>query len=87
MSNSTSTETRLLYDRKSAAQQLSVSVRTIDYLVANKELDTRRIGKKVLVTRASLVRYAAGNHFAIMKARKKGVASETHQAVAMQRTA
>jgi excisionase family DNA binding protein len=74
MANSPSTETRLLYDRKEAARQLSVSVRTIDYLVANKELDTRRIGKKVLVTRASLVKYASGNHFEVVK---KGVASES----------
>ena len=58
-------ETRLLYDRKSAAQMLSVSVRSLDYIIAAKGLDTRRIGRKVLVTRASLVRYASGNHFDI----------------------
>jgi excisionase family DNA binding protein len=58
-------EDRLLYDRKTAARMLSVSVRTLDYIIAAKGLDTRRIGRKVLVTRASLLRYAAGNHFAI----------------------
>jgi hypothetical protein len=58
-------EARLLYDRKSAALMLSISVRTLDYIVAAKGLDTRRIGRKVLVTHASLVRYASGNHFAI----------------------
>jgi hypothetical protein len=56
---------RLLYDRKEAARQLSISVRSLDYIIAAKGLDTRRIGRKVLVTRASLVRYASGNHFAI----------------------
>lgn len=56
---------RLLYDRKEAARQLSISIRSLDYLIAGKHLDTRRIGRKVLVTHASLVRYASGNHFAI----------------------
>lgn len=54
---------RLLYDRKEAARQLSISVRSLDYLIAGKQLETRRIGRKVLVTHASLVRYASGNHF------------------------
>lgn len=58
-------ETRLLYDRKSAALQLSISVRSLDYIIAGGQLETRRIGRKVLVTRASLMRYAAGNHYAI----------------------
>jgi hypothetical protein len=56
-------ESRLLYDRKEAARQLSISVRSLDYLIAGKQLDTRRIGRKVLVTHASLVRYASANHF------------------------
>jgi hypothetical protein len=55
--------TRLLYDRKEAARQLSISVRSLDYLIAGKQLDTRRIGKKVLVPHASLVRYASANHY------------------------
>jgi hypothetical protein len=56
-------ETRLLYDRKEAARQLSISVRSLDYLIAGKQLDTRRIGKKVLIPHASLVRYASANHY------------------------
>ena len=58
-------EPRLLYDRKTAARQLSISVRSLDYIIAGKGLDTRRIGKKVLVTHASLVQYSRGNHYAI----------------------
>jgi hypothetical protein len=56
-------ETRLLYDRKEAARQLSISVRSLDYLIAGKQLDTRRIGKKVLIPHASLVRYASANRY------------------------
>jgi hypothetical protein len=54
---------RMLYDRKEAARQLSISVRSLDYLIAGRELETRRIGKKVLVPHASLVRYSQGNHY------------------------
>jgi hypothetical protein len=43
-------ETRLLYDRKGAARQLSISVRSLDYLIAGKQLDTSRIGKKVMIS-------------------------------------
>lgn len=56
---------RMLYSRTEAARQLSISVRTLDYIVAAKQLDTRRIGKKVLITHASLVRYSQGNHYDI----------------------
>jgi hypothetical protein len=58
-------ESRLLYDRKTAARMLSISVRSLDYIIAGKGLETRRIGRKVLVTHASLVRYASGNHFTV----------------------
>jgi hypothetical protein len=58
---------RLLYDRKEAARQLSICVRGLDYIIAAKELDTRRIGRKVLVTHASLVRYASGNHYTVSR--------------------
>lgn len=54
---------RMLYDRREAARQLSVSVRSLDYLIAGKKLETRRIGKKVLVTHASLIRFSAANHY------------------------
>ena len=53
---------RLLYDRKGAALQLSISVRSLDYLIAGKKLATRRIGKKVLIPRGELVRFSRGSH-------------------------
>ncbi len=48
---------------KTAALQLSISIRSLDYLIAGKQLATRRIGKKVLVPHSELVRYANGNHY------------------------
>ena len=59
---------RLLYPRKDAAFQLGISIRSLDYLVARKQLDTRRIGKKVLVPRNALVRFAGANHCEPMSA-------------------
>ena len=58
-------EPRLLYDRKSAARMLSISVRMLDRLVANKQLDFRRIGKRVLIPRGELVKLARKNTFDI----------------------
>jgi hypothetical protein len=54
---------KLLYSRKEAAHALGISIRSLDYLIAGKCLQTRRIGKKVLVPRASLVAFASGNHY------------------------
>ena len=56
---------RMLYDRKQAARQLSISTRSLDYIIAGKGLETRRIGKKVLIPYGSLKRYASGDHYAI----------------------
>ena len=52
--------TRLLYDRKSAAQLLSISIRSLDYLVANRKIDSRRIGSRVLIHHDDLTRFAKG---------------------------
>ena len=54
---------RMLYDRKEAARQLSISVRSLDYLLANRKLSFQKIGKKVLIPHKELVRFAAQNHY------------------------
>lgn len=56
---------RLLYDRKSAAQQLSISVRALDRLVANKCLSARRIGSRVLIPYGELKKFARADHFSM----------------------
>ena len=53
---------KLLYDRKSAAYVLSVSLRALDYLIANKQIKIRRIGGKVLIHANELKRFAAADH-------------------------
>jgi hypothetical protein len=54
---------RLLYSRKEAARQLSISIRSLDDLIATKKLATRRLGKRVLVPHGELVRFARADHF------------------------
>jgi excisionase family DNA binding protein len=51
-------EKRILVGRKEAARLLSISQRSLDYLVADKELAVRRIGSRVLITVDELRRFA-----------------------------
>jgi excisionase family DNA binding protein len=52
----------LLYSRKAAAEALSISIRSLDYLLSEKKFRTRRIGRKVLIPRAELVKFAQSDH-------------------------
>ena len=54
---------RLLYGRKDAAFALSISLRELDYRLAQGEFETRRVGKRVLITARSLKSWANANHY------------------------
>jgi hypothetical protein len=60
--NDTSQDPRLLYDRKGAAHMLSLPIRSIDYFMAAGVFKTRRVGRKVLIAYAELVKFAARDH-------------------------
>jgi excisionase family DNA binding protein len=51
----------LLHTKIEAAALLNVSVRTIDNLIAMKDLPVRRIGRRVLIPRAVLLSFAKPN--------------------------
>jgi excisionase family DNA binding protein len=53
---------KLLVGRQEAAELLSISQRALDYLVANKHLQVRRIGTRVLIPRSELHRFVRGDH-------------------------
>jgi excisionase family DNA binding protein len=53
---------KLLIGRREAAAALSISQRALDYLVANKQLQVRRIGSRVLIPRSELMRFARVDH-------------------------
>jgi hypothetical protein len=62
------TISKILYDRKSGAFALSISLRSYDHLIANKMLNTIKLGSKVMVSHAELVRFSKKNHAALCSA-------------------
>jgi excisionase family DNA binding protein len=52
----------ILVSKREAAKALSISIRTLDYLIASKQLAARRIGKRVLVPRRALESFARRDH-------------------------
>ena len=60
--NSLSPDKKILLSRHDVAALLSVSVRTIDYLIASKELPVRRLGRRTLVARSDVERFIKSNH-------------------------
>ena len=53
---------KFLFTRKESAFSLGISIRSLDYALAAKELKFRKIGKKVLIPAAELARYARMDH-------------------------
>lgn len=54
--------TALLVSKRDAAQMLAVSVRTIDNLLAARELPSRRVGRRVLIPRRALEQFVRKDH-------------------------
>jgi len=55
-------DAKLLVGREEAAVRLSLSVRSVDYLLADRQLKFRRIGGRVLIPVAELERFARTDH-------------------------
>jgi excisionase family DNA binding protein len=53
---------KLLYSKKETADALGVSQRTVDNLIARKELAVRRVGRRVLVPLSELARFTRRDH-------------------------
>ena len=52
----------IVLSKHEAALFLRVSLRTIDRLIALKELQVRRLGRRVLIPRASLENFLRSDH-------------------------
>lgn len=52
----------LLVSKRDAAALLSLCLRSIDNLIAGKQLPCRRIGKRVLIQYSALVAFARRDH-------------------------
>ena len=64
--SSVESPTRLLYPRKDAAYQLGISVRMLDRLIAQKKIAFQKIGRRVLIHRKELERFASKNHYEVL---------------------
>jgi excisionase family DNA binding protein len=53
---------KLQFSREEAAEMLGVSLRTLDRLIAEKQITVRRIGRRVLITRDTLAQFTKRNH-------------------------
>jgi hypothetical protein len=53
---------KFLYSRKESAWSLGISCRSLDYLIANKQLSFRKLGKKVMIPATELSRFAKMDH-------------------------
>jgi len=56
---------KVLYTKREAAQLLSISVRSLDYLISSQQLPTRRIGRRVLIHHESIEQFAREDHSSI----------------------
>jgi len=55
-------DSKLLVSREEAASMVSLSVRSIDYLLASKQLPFRKIGTRTMIPVTELRRFARMNH-------------------------
>ena len=55
-------EQKLLMSCEEAATLLSISRRSLDYLIANKAISVRRIGSRVLIPVKDLQHFARADH-------------------------
>ncbi len=53
---------KLLYSRRDAAEALSLSVRSVDYLITTGRLTCRKVGGKILIPAGALRRFAREDH-------------------------
>jgi hypothetical protein len=53
---------KLLYSKQDAAEALSLSVRSIDYLITTQRLPMRRVGGKVMIPAGAVRRFAREDH-------------------------
>ena len=58
---------KLLYSRRDAARALSLSVRSIDYLICTGRIPTRRVGGKILIHVTDVRRFAKTDHPGIVR--------------------
>ena len=59
---SVSPDAKLLVSRKMASEMLSISIRGVDYMIADRRLSTRRIANRVLIPIEEIRKFAQSDH-------------------------
>ncbi len=68
---------KLLYSRRDAAEALSLSVRSVDYLITTRRLPMRRIGGKILIPAHAVRRFAREDHPDFVRSRNRELTDST----------
>jgi hypothetical protein len=55
-------DARLLVSRKGAAEMLTISIRKVDYMIADGRMLTRRIDNRVLIPIEEIRKFAESDH-------------------------
>jgi len=61
----TTTRQALLVSKKETAAMLGISLRTLDSLIASKQLACRRIGRRTLIPFAALQQFVKHDHLSV----------------------
>ena len=62
MRNGVSLDEKLLVSRRVAAEMLTISIRKVDYMIADGRLLTRRIDSRVLIPIEEIRKFARSDH-------------------------
>jgi hypothetical protein len=67
---------KLLYSRRDTAEALSLSIRSVDYLITTGRLTVRKVGGKILIPVGAIRRFAREDHPQLV--RSCAVPEKTH---------
>lgn len=62
----------ILLSRRDGAQLLGISLRSLDYAIASGLIRPRRIGRRVMLPRSELLRFASKDHAQIVPTPEAG---------------
>jgi len=78
-------DAKLLVSRNVAAEMLSISVRGVDYMIARRQLSTRRIANRVLIPTEEVRKFARSDHPGRMAGSLSGKVNQPNRAEAQNR--
>lgn len=62
---------KILYSKAASAELLDISIRTLETLITAGEIPIQRIGRRVVISRRALDKFAHGNQATAKKSTRK----------------